>query len=252
MMKRTPLTSTVATAALLSICWLMTACAGTPPTTYGVRVRGTLHTMMQQGQTRATSTLGELLPDPQVYAVGALADLSGEVTVVGGQAYLSYSGGVGGTRTEKPIITNAGATLLVSAAVSNWQSVVTTAPIRYRDLDRAIERLARDAGIDVRERFPFLIEGELEQLQWHVIDGRRLKSGPASHQDHLAASTQTTLERASATLVGFYSDKDQGVFTHMGSRTHIHCVVEDPVATGHVDHVIIPTGTTIKFASPGT
>ena len=55
------------------------------------------------------------------------------------------------------------------------------------------------------------------------------------------------LERAPATLVGFYSRSDEGVFTHMGSKTHIHCVVDEPISAGHVDHVSIPTGTTVKF-----
>ena len=33
----------------------------------------------------------------------------------------------------------------------------------------------------------------------------------------------------------------------MGAKTHVHCVLEQPLATGHVDHVDIPAGTTVKF-----
>ena len=53
-----------------------------------VRVHGALRAMFHEGQTGAMVALAALLPNPDVYAVGALADLSGEVTVVGGKAYL--------------------------------------------------------------------------------------------------------------------------------------------------------------------
>jgi hypothetical protein len=97
------------------------------------------------------------------------------------------------------------------------------------------------------ERFPFLLEGEFEDLQIHVIDGSRLTGGGSSHQDHLEASTRVSLDHASATQVGFYSTRDQGVFTHRESTTHIHWVVSEPFAAGHRDHVVIPAGATAKF-----
>ena len=37
----------------------------------------------------------------------------------------------------------------------------------------------------------------------------------------------------------------------MGSKTHIHCVIFEPLSSGHVDHVIIPAGTTVKFPAGG-
>ena len=128
-----------------------------------------------------------------------------------------------------------------------WQSTSVEHAIRFEDLDDAIAEMARQAGMELDERFPFLVEGELEELRWHVIDGRRLAGGGGSHQDHLAAAVTDTLERTSATLVGFYSRGDETVFTHMGSYTHVHCVLTEPLATGHVDHVVIPAGAVVKF-----
>lgn len=220
---------------------------GGTPSSVGVRVDGTLRGMMHDNQTGATVTLDEVLPNAQVYAVGALADLAGEITVLAGEAWLSYPQGASGTRTETARETHAGAALLVSAAVPAWRNVVTMAPIRFADLDDAVAELAALVGVDVGGRFPFLIEGRFEDLQWHVIDGRRLDPGAATPADHLAASIQTMRERTAATLIGFYSARDEGVFTHMGSRTHVHCVVDGPPGSGHVDQVTIPAGTTVRF-----
>ena len=217
-----------------------------------VQVHGALRAMFHEGQTGAMVTLDTMLPNPHLYAVGALADLSGEITIIGGKAYLSYPGGEEDTRTETTSQSNAGATLLVAAEVSAWHSIITENPICFENLDEAIGKLAASAGMNLDERFPFLLEGDFEDLQWHVIDGSRLVSGGTSHQDHLAASSKARLDRASATLVGFYSAGDQGVFTHMGSRTHIHCVFDRPLASGHVDSVTIPAGTVVQFPVDGS
>jgi acetolactate decarboxylase len=211
-----------------------------------VQAYGALRAMFHEGQTGPAISLDALLPDPELYAVGALASLSGEVTVLGGRAFLSYPSG-DGARTEAPAQTSAAATLLVISRVPSWRSVTTHAPIRFEQLDDEIASLAVSAGMSLDERFPFLVEGEFEDLQWHVIDGSRLTAGGTSHQDHLEAAVKMRRDQVPATLVGFYSENDQGVFTHMGSRTHIHCVVDEPVVTGHVDHVVISAGAIVRF-----
>jgi alpha-acetolactate decarboxylase len=215
-----------------------------------VQVHGTLRAMFHEGQSAATVTLEAMLPNSDLYAVGALADLAGEITVVGGKVYLSYSEGET-ARTEMPSRPSAGAALLVASAVPAWSGVPTHHRIRFEELEAEIAALAAAMGMSLDTRFPFLIEGEVEDLQWHVIDGARLAAGGNSHEDHRAAAANAKLERASATLVGFYSRSDQGVFTHMGSNTHIHCVLGSPLASGHVDHVVIPEGTTVRFPTRG-
>lgn len=216
-----------------------------------VAVYGALREIIHEGKTGATVSLGALLPNPDLCAVGALADLAGEVTIVAGRAYLSHPDG-DEAWVEVESRTDAAATLLVAAEVPAWQSVVTEREIRFDELDREIEALARAARLDVGERFPFLVEGRVEDLQWHVVDGRRLPPGPSSHEEHVAAGVKASRARTPAVLVGFYSAHDQGVFTHMGSTTHVHCVVEGPLAAGHVDHVTIPPRTTIRFPAFGT
>lgn len=211
-----------------------------------IQIHGALRAMFHEGRIGPAVTLDALLPSNDLYAVGALADLTGEVTVVAGEAYLSYPEG-DRARTEVARRSDAAAALLVSANVPRWRSATTETIVRFEELDEAIARLATSTGLDPGGRFPFLIEGVVEDLRWHVIDGRRLVEGGDSHEDHLAASVRESRARTPATLVGFYSTGDQGVFTHMGSRTHVHCIVEKPVAAGHVDHVVLPAGTVVRF-----
>jgi acetolactate decarboxylase len=216
-----------------------------------VQVFGAFRAVFHEGQKGAMVRLDSLLPNPDLYGVGALAHLSGEVTVIGGRVYLSYPEGAESTRTESPFQADVAATLLVTSEVPSWQSVVIDRAIRFEELDDEIVRLATAAGTNRSGRFPLLLEGTFENLKWHVIDGRRLTGGGSSHQDHLAAAVNAERHRATAILLGFYSETDQGVFTHMGSRTHMHCVLDAPLSMGHVDHVDIPAGVTVKFPVGG-
>lgn len=231
---------------------LLASCAGvrhTEPWNGEVRVDGALRPMLHEGKTDAAVQLGRLLPDPALYAVGALADLSGEVTVVAGKAYLSYGAG-GEARTEISEDPDQGAALLVSARVPAWRLVKSTQPMDFEMLEEGIERLAREAGLDVNARFPFVVEGRVRELEWHVLGGPP-STGQASsdgdHEAHLQNAVQLRLPSASATLVGFYSPSDEGVFTHAGSKIHLHCVAGEPSGAGHVEHVVVLPGATIKF-----
>lgn len=225
-----------------------------PPTGWSgeVETHGVLREIVHEGKMGATVLLHTLLPDSNLYAVGALAELAGEVTIAGGKVYLSYPDGADRTRDETVVDSTTAATLLVAARVPAWRDVVTERPISMANLDRDVAALAAAAGINTDRRLPFVIEGQLEDLEWHVVDGRRLASGGGSHQDHRAASVRLKRDRAAAILIGFYSNHDQGVFTHMGAATHMHCVVGDPVESGHVDQVTIPAGATVRFPMLGT
>jgi acetolactate decarboxylase len=212
-----------------------------------VQVAGTLRGVMHEGKTRAVARLADLLPDPDLWALGALGDLDGELTVIAGTAYLSRPVGPDEARTEVATESQAGAALLVSVRIEEWQTAQTARAVPFAEVGAEIERLATAAGLDPKQRIPFVLEGEFEDLAWHVVDGRRLPRGSASHEDHLAASVQRRAPRTKATLLGFWSANDQGVFTHMGERTHVHCVVPEPLSSGHVDHVVVPAGTTVKL-----
>ena len=211
-----------------------------------VRNWGTLRAMFHDGVTGATVSLDSLLPDPELHALGALADLAGEVTIVGGRAWLSRPSEAGAT-AETTRVAGDGATLLVASRVPAWQSVRIDRSIPFEELDDRIAALAAASGLDTTGRIPFLGVGRLENLAWHVVDGRRLTVEATSHLDHLAASNRDSLAVATGVLVGFYSEHDERVFTHMGSRTHLHCALESPLAAGHVDHVAIPAGAELRF-----
>lgn len=212
-----------------------------------VEVYGQLRDIMHQGLIGERVRLDQLLPDPQLYALGAMAGLDGEITILGGEAWISRPGPRGRVDTRRSELSPDGATLLVASRVPAWQEFVVERYIRWGELDDAIEEYARAAGLSPGDRFPFVLQGEMRSLDWHVVDGSKLGEGASSHAEHMAAGIQLSRLRVEATLLGFYSARDAGVFTHMGSRTHIHATIEDPYSSGHVDQVEIPAGTILRL-----
>jgi len=226
---------------------LLVGCAASRPGSADVRTFGALRAMMHEGRTSSEVRLDELLPDRELYAVGALSELRGEITVLAGEAWLSTPDGPESVRTEVGASSTEGAALLVAARVRSWREVETESAIPFEELDERIAALAAAAGVDTSAPFPFVVRGDVRDLRWHVIDGSRLAGGQSSHEEHLAASVRGERAASSATLVGFYSTKHQGVFTHMGSATHVHCTLEEPRSSGHVDHVTLPAGVKVSF-----
>ncbi len=217
-----------------------------PARPWELRTYGALRAIFHEGALDAAVQLQALLPDERLYAVGALSGLRGEVTIVAGVPYASYPAGAA-SRTESPPARPESACLLVASRVREWKQARIEREVGFADLDEAVAALAAAAGLDTNEAFPFVIEAPLRDLAWHVIDGARLAEGAASHADHQAAAVQHRADEVRATLLGFYSPRDHGVFTHIGSNTHVHAVLDDPPSTGHVDHVTLPAGTVIRL-----
>lgn len=212
------------------------------PATPEIHVHGALRAIMHEHQIGPVVTLAAATA-PHVYGVGALADLRGEVLLADGTVFRSTPrpGGITVTRGAA----SEAATLLVTATVPAWTPVLLDQDVPAADLDARLEALARSAGLDPQQPFPVLIEGPMV-VDWHVIDGARLAPG-GDHAAHRAAATTGTLAADDATLVGFFSTRHQGVFTHAGERTHFHVLSADRAVMGHADRISVRAGSTVRL-----
>ena len=238
--------------ALIAI-FALVACApsreGSPPT--GVlpdagetRVFGTLHALMHEGKTGPEVALSSIAPGPPAYAVGALSELRGEVTVLDDVVWLAYPNDDGTARVTKVRTTGEQAALLVTANVAAWRRIPIAVAVAPDKLDDEIERLAQANDVDLTRPVPLLIEGDFADLDWHVIDGRKMATAK-THEEHAAAAVRGSVMRAKGTLVGFFSTRHQGVFTHMSKKTHFHVVLPAEGVSGHVDAVTLLQGATL-------
>lgn len=216
-----------------------------------VKQFGNMHEVLSAGagQAHPRVTLSKAMERPHAYAVGAMAGLDGEVTIVDGQAWLSRPSGQG-LDTEGPTSTTAGkAAYLTVAYVDRWKEASMQRAFAGEELERFIADQGRHHGIDVERPFPFVIEGELSDLQAHVING----ICPMKPGVRLTADVQPwryQLERpVRATIVGFYAPDSVGKLTHPGTAIHAHAVIDvdgRPV-TAHVERLTVAPGGVLRL-----
>lgn len=234
-------------AGLLLIATCGCSSPATPPTATAkkaapaVEVWGALREMIHEGRIEQRVAIATVAAKPNVFALGAVTGMQGEVTIIEGTVWIALGEKNDGKAVMGP--TEEGAALLVASSVPAWKRVTVAGDIPFANLDRRIEEAAASAGIDVEKPFAFLVEGTLTDVRWHVLKGPP-SVGDNPH-DHAKNAVVREADELKGTAVGFFSKRHQGVFTHMGQNTHAHVVDVANAVAAHADQLSIRAGSTI-------
>jgi acetolactate decarboxylase len=187
------------------------------------------------GDTRANVRLADLPRSAGLYAVGPVAGLAGEVTIVDGKLLLAE---VEHGKIKPSSDYSKGASFLVWANVPQWRAAVPAGASigSQAELEKLIEAKAREAGLDVEQPFPFLLKGNFDNVKYHVVRPPQGGAGHGSAASPSDSALNAEATRTSATIVGFFSRNHEGVFTHRGSHAHLHVVLQSG-DSGHVDEL---------------
>lgn len=200
----------------------------------GFRVEwtGALRDVHREGDARPRIALADLGDAPGTFALGPLAGLRGEITVIDGRVAIARAAD-GAVRVSADAA-GIEAPFLVYGRVAAWTR--HTLPDDVRDLaalERRLPGLARAAGLDPAAPFPFKVETATSTLRYHVIDNP--DPGDRVTRPHEELMRRFAIERAPATLLGVHSTGHAGTFTHHGQSTHVHVISADGAGAGHVD-----------------
>lgn len=211
---------------------------------YTVQYQGALKNMMHKGDISAKADLSTLKDAKHLYALGALENLKGEILILNGKPYISS------TEAENVVIDHTlghKATLLVYSEVKSWSTITIPDSVSsYADLEKYIENVARESGINTDEPFPFLVEGTAESFNWHVINW---KDGDMehSHQKHITSGPHGTMKDREVEILGFYSKSHHAIFTHHSTNMHLHVKTKDNQLAGHLDDITLGKGLILKL-----
>lgn len=209
-----------------------------------VQYVGALKNMMHKGDLSSNISLHELKDKKNLYALGAMTNLKGEIQIFDGIASNSL------VDADSLVIDNSfdkEATLLVYTQVGDWDSIqIPPAVVSRRDLEKFIAQEAKKNGINTEAPFPFLLDGIFKSIEWHVINW---KEGDTehSHEKHIKSGVYGSLQATSAQILGFYSTKHKGVFTHHTTDTHIHFKLDNQKISGHVDNLELSNDVVLKL-----
>ncbi len=201
--------------------------------------------MMHTNKTDGVVNLHETLDLPHVFAVGATAQGTAEITVIDSRIWLDY-GAEGLGNAKRTVPADEEAVILVRAQVKEWLSVKVPADMDSQELHVFILARAEAHGLDPKEPFPFLLEGDFYNVDWHVINGRKATSD-GHKQGGIFNKIKEHRDQAGGTVIGFYSASNQGVYTHPGESWHLHIVFEKEEKAGHLDALSVKHGTLLRL-----
>ncbi len=218
---------------LIALTAILLASCKTPTSNYQVHHRGALKTLMHEGDLRAVIALDTLQRLPNLFALGAVENLKGEILIYDSRPFASS------VKDDSAVVVDRSfhhkAALLVYAQVSKWREIAIPAEVRYvAELEAFLLMVTKREGINAAEPFPFLLTGAAAFVDWHVVnwtEGDTIHT----HEKHKASGLRGRLENQIVELLGFYSDKHQGIFTHRGSNVHLHVKTVAGGLAAHVD-----------------
>ncbi|MCB0756185.1 MAG: acetolactate decarboxylase [Flavobacteriales bacterium] len=211
---------------------------------YNVRYDGALKNIMRKGDLSAKADLADFQTVKHLYALGAVENLKGEILILDGVPFIS-SVQNGALNIDDSF--NHKAALFVYAEVEEWTSFEIPKSVKtYDDLEQHVDRVAKENGMDPDAPFPFLLDGTLQSVSWHVIDW---KDGDTehSHEKHINSGLNGVMENVNAVVLGFYSNSHHAIFTHHTTNMHLHVKTLDNQLAGHVDDLILGENMVLKL-----
>jgi alpha-acetolactate decarboxylase len=199
-----------------------------------VKYSGALRTLMS-GNLEPVISLDSLSNKKHLYALGAVENLKGEIQIFDGKPSNSF---VIDTTLQIKASFNLKAALLVYAEVEAWDITKISTITTKNDLEATIFETAKSNGINIEKPFPFLLEGTIASLDWHVINWKD-NDTIHNHAKHKASGLNGTLKNREVQIIGFYSTKHKAVFTHHTTNMHMHFKTGDNAIAGHIDDLLL-------------
>ncbi len=228
---------------LFIILTVLTSCNNNDTSFDGVTHYGALRTIMG-GDLSTVIQIDTLAGKDNLYALGAASHLKGEIQIFNGSPVNAR------VENERIIIDpsfDESASLLVYAQIPSWTEITIPASVKTKTaLERFIQVSAVEKGYDMETPFPFLIEGEVSSLDWHVIDW---PDGDTvhTHEKHKISGLNGTIKDKEVKIIGFFSLYHKAVFTHHTTNMHMHFKTQDSSLAGHLDDLLVGNNMILKL-----
>lgn len=186
------------------------------------------------------------------HGVGALGELSGELTLWDDQIYVARAGeAVEFEQMGLAEMDDAqGATLLFGSAVEQWEAIDDIDGSDWQSLESSLSPWRDDQALS--GPIAFRIRDESAQVHWHVVDASRIpEEGAASCEERKQYGHQFDTIGEPVRLVGIYTTDHTGVVVDHRTSMHIHVITDDG-RTGHVDSLELSASAVLEVGlAPG-
>ena len=211
-----------------------------------VSVAGKRSKIFEQRQLDA-SILIDTIKANHLYGLGPVENLQGEILVWNNNAFVTAIDPDNNPLIMKNV-TGLKAIFFVYSDVAKWDTIRVTEKINsLPELQKIIKNKAYQHGRDTLSAFPFLLLGTIAKGKGHIMSNgeKVLDVTPRLLKE---ASRIHLFNNEQVQMLGFYSVKHQGVFTHYGKFIHIHYqLINKKNQIGHLDDVSFDSSMPIEL-----
>lgn len=195
----------------------------------------TVGAMNKMGKTNfKTQVWLDTIPDKShLYGMGPYDRMKGEIMVFDGKPFYASAFEEGKAMVGQSW--DIRSPFFVYANVSEWREFELSGDISsVEDIQNKVAAIAQKNGYVLKEPFPFKIIGNLDTITTHIVTPRS-----SDVEGYRAGVKQQlfTFNNSKGSLLGFYSEKHQGIFTSSKSFVHVHYLSDDQTFMGHLDKI---------------
>lgn len=191
--------------------------------------------LIMKGDLSAHFNLVDLKGNPNIFGLGNLENLKGEIIVIGSQPYISR---VIGNDVEVDSSYNYKAALFAYNEITEWIADTNVTGLNISDLETLLEGEKETNPGPVA----LLFTGKVKSLDWHVLNWAEGDT-VHTHEKHKSSGQHGTARDEMVTIFGYYSNNHKGILTHRYSSLHLHFINEAKTISGYVDDVTFGKGT---------
>lgn len=194
-----------------------------------VSIVGQMKDVKWKGELQGKLALDSLPGGTTLYGMGPLAFLRGEIMVYGGRYFVARVQPDSSMQVKEEA--HIEAPFFGYAVVPAWKSLELPDTVHHlSQLQSWLGTLNFNRG----EAFMFRMEGQVQEARIHVVnlpEGSQVRSPEDAHR----GKVDYTLNQDIVSIIGFYSTRHRGVFTHHDSYLHLHLITAGKQKMGHVD-----------------
>jgi len=209
-----------------------------------VEYAGALKNSMLNGDITAKMKLSKLQQKKNLYALGAVGNLKGEIQIFNSKPIITS------VKNEKIVFDDTfkkKASLIVYTQVLEWKDFKVPNKIKNRkEFENYLKLIAEKNGLDTKKPFPFLLNGKFKKNDWHVIDWDE-NDKEHTHEKHRESGLYGTIKNTDFEMLGFFSTNHAGIYTHHTTNMHIHFKTKDNTLAGHSDDFILGNNVILKL-----
>lgn len=205
-------------------------------TTNEVKIVGQMKNVMWKGQLYGNINLDTIANKTNLYGLGPVEYLAGEILIIDGKSYKSTVVSDSTMKVEETYVIKA--PFFGYANISKWTEQTLPESIQtIQQLEQYLDKVTKSSP----RPFMFKLSGTVEQATIHIVNlpkGSKVSSPDEAHK----GQKNYELQNEQAVIIGFFSTEHKAIFTHHDTFLHMHLMTTDKQKMGHLDKVLFKKG----------